>query len=39
MQISEIDNENDKEAAYFKLEALGFRAGIAISERYNFISF
>lgn len=32
-QPNEAPTENDKEAAYFKLEALGYRVGMAIAER------
>lgn len=34
MHRSPSETENDKEAAYFKLESLGFRVGTAMVERY-----
>ncbi|RKO94198.1 transport protein particle component, Bet3 family protein [Blyttiomyces helicus] len=35
MQRSPVEAENDKEAAYFKLEALGYRVGMALVERFT----
>ncbi|KAI8853200.1 NO signaling/Golgi transport ligand-binding domain-containing protein [Chytridium lagenaria] len=33
MHQSPVETENDREAAYFKLEALGYRVGMAVTER------